>query len=95
MTSPWTVTVDEEWIAWLTFDLPGRKVNTLTATAMTELGGILDQFPGDRQIRALVITSAKRDSFIVGADIDELAAIKSVEDAQTKARAGREVFDKL
>ena len=95
MSSPWTVTVDQEWIAWLTFDLPDRKVNTLTAAAMTELRGILDQFPGDRQIRALVITSAKRDSFIVGADIDELAAITSVEDAQTKARTGREVFDTL
>lgn len=95
MSSLWTVTVDQEWIAWLTFDLPDRKVNTLTAAAMTELRGILDQFPGDRQIRALVITSAKRDSFIVGADIDELAAITSVEDAQTKARTGREVFDTL
>ncbi len=95
MSSPWTVTVDQEWIAWLTLDLPGRKVNTLTAAVMTELGGILDQFPGDRQIRALVITSAKRDSFIVGADIDELAAIKNVDDAQAKARAGREVFDTL
>ena len=35
MSSPWTVTVDQEWIAWLTLDLPGRKESSASGRSTT------------------------------------------------------------
>jgi 3-hydroxyacyl-CoA dehydrogenase/enoyl-CoA hydratase/3-hydroxybutyryl-CoA epimerase len=42
-----------------------------------------------------VIRSGKKDSFIVGADIDELARIADEDDARAKAEAGKAVFSRL
>ncbi len=94
MSSTWTMTTDRDGIAWLTFDLDGEKVNKFTATALEELDSILGKQLDDT-VRALVVRSAKTNSFIVGADINELAAIKDVADAMKKADAGKRIFQKL
>ena len=94
MNRAWTITVDGDNIAWLTFDLFGEKVNKFTAAALGELESVLDEELGG-SVRAIIVRSAKKDSFIVGADINELAAIDGVDDARAKAEAGKAVFDKL
>jgi 3-hydroxyacyl-CoA dehydrogenase/enoyl-CoA hydratase/3-hydroxybutyryl-CoA epimerase len=95
MNNAWTLDVDGDNIAWLTFDLADEKVNKLTASAMSELESVLDEQVSGAGIKALVIRSAKRDSFIVGADIDELVRIKGADDARAKADAGKAVFARL
>jgi len=94
MNRAWTITVDGDNIAWLTFDLFGEKVNKFNAAALSDLESVLDEDLGG-SVRAIIIRSAKKDSFIVGADINELAAIDGVDDARAKADAGKTVFDKL
>jgi len=94
MNRAWTITVDGDNIAWLTFDLFGEKVNKFNAAALSDLESVLDEDLGG-SVRAIIIRSAKKDSFIVGADINELAAIDGVDDARAKADAGKAVFDKL
>ncbi len=94
MNRTWTITVDGDNIAWLTFDLFGEKVNKFTAAALRDLETVLDEELGG-SVRAIVVRSAEKNSFIVGADINELAAIDSVDDARAKADAGKAVFDKL
>jgi len=91
----WTLHVDSDWIAWLTFDLPGSSVNKFTEASMSELAERLDQLATDEAIKAVAIRSGKSDSFIVGADIDELAAIRTTSDALSKAKRGHEVFAKF
>ena len=42
MTNAWTLHLDNDWIAWLTFDRRGEKVNAFTASVMAELDEQLD-----------------------------------------------------
>ena len=95
METTWTIKIDDLGVAWLRFDLTGEKVNKFTTNAMMQLDEVLDQVAADTGLTALVIHSGKADSFIVGADIAELAAIKDYEDAVKKARMGQTVFKKL
>ena len=95
MGNAWTTHIDDGWIAWLRFDLEGEKVNKFTSTAMAQFDAELDALALNQAIKALVIFSGKPDSFIVGADVAELAAIKDANEAKDKAQAGQKLFDKL
>ncbi len=82
-------------IATLTFDLQGEKVNKLSAPVMTELEGILDQIKNNKEIKALVISSAKKDIFIAGADINEIKDLTEENDARKKVSRGQEIMNKI
>jgi len=95
MDTSWNLNVDGQWIAWLKFDSPGEKVNKFTSAVMESLDHQLELLAHDTTIRALVIVSGKPDSFVVGADIAELAAIDSAAEAREKAQAGQRLFNKI
>ncbi len=90
--SAWISTFDDG-IAWLTFDLPGKSVNTFSAAAMNDLEAALQSLPAGA--RALVIRSGKPEGFIVGADIGELARLAGPDDAAAKSAAGHAVFARI
>ncbi len=95
MGNAWTLEVDGDRIAWLTFDLPGEKVNKLGDGAMRELAGLLEEIPTDTKKHVLVVCSGKPSGFIAGADIDELARIGNAGEARSKSAAGQEIFERL
>ncbi|MHC4948875.1 MAG: 3-hydroxyacyl-CoA dehydrogenase NAD-binding domain-containing protein, partial [Planctomycetota bacterium] len=95
MTDAWTLHVDEDRIAWLTFDEPGSSVNTFNERTLRELDALLAGPAAAPNLRAVVITSDKPTCFIAGADLDELTAIEHEDDAWAKAQAGHAVFDRL
>ena len=95
MTNPWTLRICDQWIAWLTFDQSDEKVNTLSERSLAELEVMLDKLAEDERLTAMVIKSGKKDSFIAGADIEELAKIVDDEDARAKSEAGQTIFDKI
>jgi len=95
MPASWDLHIDKQGIAWLRFDLQGQKVNKFTADVMEQLSQVLNTAAADSTIKALAIISAKPDSFVVGADIAELAQIKDTDDATEKSRAGQKLFDIL
>ncbi|QDV35378.1 3-hydroxyacyl-CoA dehydrogenase NAD-binding domain-containing protein [Tautonia plasticadhaerens] len=64
-------------IALLTFDLPGKKVNTLGRAALLELAGLVEHLEGRSDLRGLLFRSGKPGQFIAGADLKELAALAS------------------
>ena len=78
MNDAWTLRIDDEWNAWLIFDRPGEKVNAFTSSALAGLEAVLDQVAADERIKSVIIASGKDESFVVGADVDELAAIRDV-----------------
>lgn len=82
------LTIDEEKIAHLVFDLPGEKVNKLSLKELEELDAILGEIETKKEIRALVITSAKEGIFIAGADL------KSFEGIFKKPHLAKEVLDR-
>ena len=95
MSNAWKLEIDGDNIAWLTFDVPGEKVNKLSASAMTELQTVLDEQVAGASVKALVVRRGKKDSFIVRADIDELARLTDEKDAAAKSEAGKAVFARL
>ena len=68
-------------VARLTIDNP-RHLNALNSALMAEFVDVLGRLAGDQKLRAVVLTGAGDKSFIVGADIGEMAAITDAESAK-------------
>lgn len=65
-----TVKEIEGGIAQLDFDLQGESVNKFNRLTIEELHAATDALKAQKKLKGLVVTSSK-DSFIVGADINE------------------------
>ncbi len=68
-------------VARLTIDNAGR-LNALNNALMAEFVDALGRLAGDERLRAVVLTGAGEKSFIVGADIGEMAAITDAQSAR-------------
>lgn len=86
---------DREGIAELVFDLPGEKLNILRGTVMEELAQVLSALSHRSDVRCLLIKSGKPGTFIAGADIHEIEALRDARAAEEKSRSGQEVFNLL
>lgn len=75
-----TFTVDADGIGLVTFDQPGRAMNVLTPDLLGGFATLLERLEKEDGLKGLVLTSGK-PSFIVGADIDQLHQITTVEQA--------------
>src|SRR3989442_10438353 len=93
----WGVVLEtrRDGLAFLIFDRPHDKVNLLTAPVVAVLEILIDQAAHDKNVRGLVVTSAKPASFIAGADINEIRALRSVQDAEQAWRRGQRLFDAI
>jgi 3-hydroxyacyl-CoA dehydrogenase/enoyl-CoA hydratase/3-hydroxybutyryl-CoA epimerase len=84
---------DADGIVLLTWDMPDRSMNVLTADAITELGAILDRTTADEAVKGVVVTSGK-DAFSGGADLTMLEGIGKLARAEAK-KSGPEAAAKL
>src|SRR5271154_6863867 len=87
---------DADGIALVTWDMPGRSMNVITAEGVAEMAAIVDKISSDASIKGAVFTSGK-DGFSDGADLtmlkssgDEYARLVK---AQGKDAAMRFFFD--
>ncbi|TIO51615.1 MAG: 3-hydroxyacyl-CoA dehydrogenase [Mesorhizobium sp.] len=90
-----TLDVDADGIALVTWDMPGRSMNVFTEEAMLELNTIVDKVAGDAAIKGAVITSGK-DSFSGGADItmlQKMLATFAVDKEKDLEKATKALFD--
>src|SRR6201985_3136323 len=62
---------DADGIALVTWDIPGRSMNVLDETTITELEAIVKQTSADAAIKGVVVTSGK-EAFSGGADLSML-----------------------
>jgi len=65
---------DADGVALVTWDMPGRSMNVITAEVTEELGAIVDRIAGDASIKGAVVTSGK-DAFSGGADLTMLQGL--------------------
>ena len=93
-SGPLALTV-EDGIAWLTFDLPGEKVNKLSASVMAGLAQALEELQRRTDLEGVVIRSGKEGMFIAGADLQEIGGFEKREDAIRAARIGHDVFGRI
>ncbi|RUU92927.1 3-hydroxyacyl-CoA dehydrogenase [Mesorhizobium sp. M7A.F.Ca.MR.176.00.0.0] len=90
-----TLDIDADGIALVTWDMPGRSMNVFTEEAMRELNAIVDKVAGDAAIKGAVITSGK-DTFSGGADItllQKMLTTFAAEKGKDAERATKALFD--
>ncbi|MBX7248937.1 MAG: enoyl-CoA hydratase/isomerase family protein [Caulobacteraceae bacterium] len=68
------IDVDADGIALITFDVPGRSMNTLTSKVMEELPQVVERIATDAAIKGAVFTSGKPSGFCAGADLGDMAS---------------------
>ena len=83
---------DERGVAVITFDRPGKKVNTLSLSLLAEFEQVLAQVDANPAIRAGVLISGKDSGFVAGADIDDLDQIQTAADGAKVSRDGHRVM---
>ncbi len=77
------------------FNDPDSKVNVLSRSNLDTLRAIIDKITGEEAIKALFFVSGKQGIFLAGADIKELAMIRTKEDALELCKKGQELFNKI
>jgi 3-hydroxyacyl-CoA dehydrogenase/enoyl-CoA hydratase/3-hydroxybutyryl-CoA epimerase len=68
--------VDQDGIALITWDMPGRSMNVLNGDVITELGELLDKTTADAAVKGVVVTTGK-ETFSGGADLTVLQKLNS------------------
>jgi 3-hydroxyacyl-CoA dehydrogenase/enoyl-CoA hydratase/3-hydroxybutyryl-CoA epimerase len=74
--------VRADGVAVLTLDDPRETHNTITPQLGAELAAALGTAEADARVKAIVLRSAKKDSFLVGANIDYLQTLRFASDAE-------------
>ena len=82
-----TLDVDADGIALVTFDVPGRSMNTITAKVMEEFPQVVERIKTDPAIKGVVIASGKTSGFCAGADLGELGSVKRTGSPQERLQA--------
>src|SRR5260370_16510286 len=89
------VDVGQDGVALILYDVPGEPVNTLRDTFQEDFEKAFSKIAEDGAVKAVVLASAKPDSFVVGADVEMLARIKTAAEATALARGGQQAMQKL
>jgi enoyl-CoA hydratase len=93
MTAP-SVRLDHDGpVTVLTIDRPEAR-NAIARGTMQELARALDEVAGS-PAHVLVVTGGGQRVFVAGGDLKELAAIRTLEDAEAMATTMRTVLDRL
>ena len=82
-------------IAVISFDLPDTSVNVLSRESLADLQSALDQILRDPKVRACVLTSEKKDNFLAGADLGQLAEVTSAKEAEKFSRRGQDILNRI
>src|ERR1700688_5233411 len=90
------IETDADGIALVTWDTPGRSMNVLDETSVSELEAIVKQTSADAAVKGVVITSGK-EALSAGADLSMLEGISRsyAEALETKGEvaANQMLFD--
>ena len=89
------VNVLQNGVAMITIDCPNAPVNSLTAELQDDLPALLSIIEGDDSIKACVLRSDKKNNFVAGADINQLAALTSAEDGAKISAEGQIMMNKV
>lgn len=82
-------------IAVVVIDRKDKDMNILSESVVRDLDGVVDGLASDPQVTGVVFLSGKKDQFIVGADITDIEAFKTAQDAANGSKAMQAVFQKI
>ncbi len=90
----WTLTRDDDNLAWLVFDQAESGVNTLSDDTLAEFDAALSELEATPPT-GLVIRSAKSSGFIAGADVKRFAGMRDPKAAQALIRHAHALLFRL
>jgi 3-hydroxyacyl-CoA dehydrogenase / enoyl-CoA hydratase / 3-hydroxybutyryl-CoA epimerase len=79
----------------ITFDAPGRAVNTLSPALLDEVEAVLLPLLDAPLVRGVVLASAKPTTWIAGADLEVLGTMRSAADAEEMSRRGNALLSRI
>ncbi len=86
---------EENGVVTVTLNDPTKKVNTLGSKLMPEFAKVLAYVESNSEIKAMILISGKPDCFVAGADIEELQACATAEEAATLSKSGQDFLNRL
>ena len=89
------VETSADGVALVLYDVPGEPVNTLRGTFQQDFDIAFGRLAEDSAVKAIILASGKPDSFVVGADVEMLAKVKSATEATALARGGQQAMQRL
>jgi 3-hydroxyacyl-CoA dehydrogenase/enoyl-CoA hydratase/3-hydroxybutyryl-CoA epimerase len=92
-----TVDIDNDGIALVTWDMAGKSMNVFTAEVMDQLDGLVDRFVADDAVKGVVFTSGK-PTFSGGADLNMMKSMfRRMEEEKRKNPEGatKALFDQV
>ncbi|MEX0820837.1 MAG: 3-hydroxyacyl-CoA dehydrogenase NAD-binding domain-containing protein [Rhodothermales bacterium] len=85
---------DDELVIWW-LDQRDDAHNKLSTRALDEIGQAIDEAKAEPDVRGIVVLSAKADSFIVGADVREIQAFSSRDEAAALSRTAHALIERV
>jgi 3-hydroxyacyl-CoA dehydrogenase / enoyl-CoA hydratase / 3-hydroxybutyryl-CoA epimerase / enoyl-CoA isomerase len=84
-------------IGLVTFNVPDKKVNTLSREVLQELAGLAAKLEKRTDLRGLLLRSTKQGQFVAGADLNELAAMSYATADQVAGllTSGHQLFNRI
>lgn len=79
----------------LVFDQPDSKANVFNELALKELDQLSQDLAGRKDIKGLLVTSAKSDIFIAGADLSLIKSLDTIDKALAGCTAGQQAVHKF
>ncbi len=89
-------TIDiQDGIAIIALDQPNSPVNVLSASMLDDFKALLDTIEEDKDIKAAILYSMKKDCWVAGADIKAFMKMKSSDEATELSRGGNKLLSRL
>jgi len=88
------VEITKEQVAVITIDCKDSKVNKVSSGLLDEIAAMIEKID-PAEVRGLVIVSGKEDNFVVGADIDEVIAMKSDRETRTYISRANDILNRI
>ena len=85
----------EDGVAVITLDNPNERVNILSIAMLGDFEKTLQDLQTNNDVKAIVIISSKKDSFVVGADIKDFETFSKKEDVIAAINKGQKMLDGL
>lgn len=82
-------------VAHVILDHPIEPVNTISTALGEELAALWQTLQEDPGVLAIVLRSAKKGTFVAGADLRMLQGVRSAQEAEDLSRWGQEMFGEL
>ncbi|MGB5696972.1 MAG: enoyl-CoA hydratase-related protein, partial [Polyangiales bacterium] len=90
-----TIEKRDDGLAIVRMDIPGEPMNTLKSDFVDTFTSVFGTIENDQEIKAIVFTSGKKDSFIAGADIAMLESVSTADEGERISRQGHEAMNRI